>query len=143
MPGFDLINKWKQKNLLLYKRWIWHLFFWIGYALFRFGPYYVTVSYYPPVFLEYMLLSEIMFVATAYFTIWLYRRLFQVEKYLIYFFVGTLCWILYLCGRTAFQLWYLGNERSFKGNTFTDIFVNNITVVIVYFLFITACKRKS
>ena len=31
-------------------------------------------------------------------------------------------------------------NRVFKGNTFTDIFLNNITVVIVYFLFITSCK---
>jgi LytS/YehU family sensor histidine kinase len=81
-----------------------------------------------------------MFVATTYFTLWLYRRLFQVEKYLVYFLVGTASWILYLCGRTAFQFFYLADERRFRGNTFTDIFLNNITVVIVYFLFITACK---
>ena len=140
MPGFALINKLKHKNLLLYKRWPWHLFFWVGYILFRFWPYYITVSYYPSVFLEYMLLSEIMFVATIYFTLWLYRRLFQVEKYLVYFLAGTVCWILYLCGRTAFQFYYLANEPSFRRNTFSDIFLNNITVVIVYFLFITACK---
>ena len=140
MPAIGLINKWKQKNLLLYKRWPWHLFFWSGYVVFRFWVYYITVSYYPPVFLEYMLLSEIIFVAITYFTLWLYRRLFQVEKYLLYFLAGTGCWVLYLCGRTVFQFYYLKNEPRFRGNTFTDIFLNNITVVIVYFLFITACK---
>lgn len=140
MPGSTTINKWNQKNLLLYSRWPWHLLFWVGYALFRFWQYYITVTYYPPIFLEYMLLSEIMFVATTYFTLHLYRRLFQAEKYRLYFLTGSGCWVLYLCFRTAFQFSYLANEPRFQRNTFTDIFINSITVVIVYFLFITACK---
>jgi signal transduction histidine kinase len=87
-----------------------------------------------------MLLSEVMFVAITYFTLWLYGHLFKRKRYLIYFLIGAGSWILYLCGRTVFQFWYLQNEPGFKGNTFTDIFLNNITVVIVYFLFITSCK---
>jgi LytS/YehU family sensor histidine kinase len=43
-------------------------------------------------------------------------------------------------GRTVFQFWYLRSQPAFQNNTFTDIFFNNIAVVIVYFLFITACK---
>ena len=87
-----------------------------------------------------MLLSEILFVAVTYFTLWLYRRLFQIKKYPIYFLVGAGSWILYLYGKTVFQFYYLKYEAGFRGNTFTDIFLNNITVVIVYFLFITSCK---
>lgn len=140
MPVPNISDKWKLKNLLLNKRWPWHALFWIGYALFRFWLYYLTVTYYPRIFLEYMLLSEILFVGATYFTLWLYRRLFDKRKYLLYFLAGFLGWIIYLCSRTVFQFWYLQNARGFKGNSFTDIFLNNITIVVVCFLFITACK---
>jgi two-component system sensor histidine kinase LytS len=140
MPWASLINTLKQKNLLLYRNWPWHVMFWIGYVLFRFWPYYISVKYYPAVFLEYMLISEILFVAIVYFTISLYKRLFQTKQYLIFFILGTISWLGYLTARTAFQLYYLRNVPGFKGNTFLDIFINNVTFVIVYFLFITACK---
>lgn len=126
--------------MLQYKRWPWHLLFWLGYALFRLGSYYVTIKYFEPVYLEYMLLSEILFVATTYFTIWLFKRLFAQRKYLAYFVAGTGTWIASLCGRIFFQLYYLKNAQGFKGANFTDIFINNITFVLVYFLFLTACK---
>lgn len=140
IAGPGLIYNWKQKNLLLHKRWPWHFLFWLGYALFRFWIYYITVKFYPVVFLEYMLLSELLFVAITYFTLWLYRHTFQIRKYLVYFSVGTGGWLLYLCGRTVFQFYYLQNERAFRGSSFTNIFLNNITFVLVCFFFITACK---
>ena len=130
----------KQKNLLLYHRWPWHAAFWIGYALFRFLPYYITVNYYPRIFLEYMLLSEAMFVCITYLTLFLYKRLFEKKKYLVYFLVGVSSWLLYLYGRTVFQFFYLQSERGFKGNSYQDIFINNIAAVVAYFLFITTCK---
>ena len=114
--------------------------FWTGYGLFRFWPYYITLKYYHGIYLEYMLLSEILFVAITYFTLWLYRRLCVKKKYLVYFFVGATTWILYLYGRTVFQFYYLQNAPGFQRNDFADIFFNNIAVVIVYFLFITSCK---
>jgi hypothetical protein len=140
LPGPGLLTTWKQKNLLLYRRWPWHLLFWTGYVLFRLYVYYITVTYYQPVYLQYMLLSEIFFVIAIYFTLWLYRRLFQQKKYLIYFLIGTGSWMLYLYGKTVFQFYYLKNEPGFQRSSFTDILFNNLTVVIVYFLFITACK---
>lgn len=124
----------------MHNRWLWHLFFWMGYVLFRFWLYYVTVKYYAPVYLEYMLISELLFVATTYFTIWLYRRSFKSKRYLLYFLVGTVSWIVYLGGRTVFQLYYLQNAPGFKGNTFLNIFLSNITIAITCFLFITTCK---
>ncbi|RYY93132.1 MAG: histidine kinase [Chitinophagaceae bacterium] len=129
-----------QKNLLLTKRWPWHLLFWTGYALFRFWMYYLTVAYYPAIFLRYMLLSEVLFAGATYFTLWLYRRLFAAGRYPLYFTIGAAGWIAYLIGRTLFQFWYLRGEPRFRGNTVADIFINNITVVIVAFLFVTACK---
>ena len=140
VSSLDLIKNLKGKDLLLYKRWPWHLLFWTGYVLFRFWLYFITINYYPQVFLEYMLFSEILFVGITYFTIWLYKRLLEKKKYLVYFLVGGSSWVLYLCGRTVFQLYYLKNIEAFKNSSFADIFLNNITVVIVSFLFITACK---
>lgn len=140
VPAIGLTNNWGKKNVLQYRRWPWHLFFWMGYALFRLGPYYITIKYYHQVYLEYMLLSEVMFAGVTYFTIWLYKRLFHNKKYLAYFTAGTVSWILFLCGRTVFQMNYLKNEPSFRGADFTTIIINNLTFVIVYLLFITACK---
>jgi two-component system sensor histidine kinase LytS len=137
-PGF--FKNWKLHDLLLYKHWPWHLLFWIGYVLFRFWVYYITVKYYRSIYLEYMLLSEIFFVAITYFTLGLYKRLFERKKYLTYFLAGVGGWTIYLYGRTVFQLYYLKNDPGFQGNTLADIFLNNITFVLVYFLFITSCK---
>jgi hypothetical protein len=128
------------KSFLLYHRWPWHMLFWLGYVLFRFWLYYITVVYYPTIYLEYMLIGDAMLVAVSYFTLWLYKRLFDGKKQWLYFVAGTLSWLLYLWGRTMFQLYYLKNEPGFKNNKFVDIFINNITVVIVFFLFLTACK---
>ncbi len=140
MASLVLIDSWTKKKLLLHKRWPWHVLFWIGYVLFRFWLYYITVMYYNAIYLEYMLFSEIMFVAITYFTLWLYARFFEPRKYIIYFLIGAGGWIAYLYGRTFFQMDYLKNEPSFKGSTFINIFLGNITFVLVYFLFITACK---
>lgn len=140
MAEIELSNNWQQKKMFLYNRWPWHLFFWIGYILFRSWPYYITLKYYRNIYLEYMLLSEIFFVAVTYFTIWLYRRSFLQKKYLLYFIVGTGSWLLYLAARTLFQLYYLKNDPGFRGANFNDIFINNITFAIIGFLFITACK---
>ena len=136
----DTLTDRSLKKLLLDKRWPWHFLFWIGYILFRLYIYYITVIYYRPIFLEYMLLSEILFVFAAYSTLWLYRRLFETKKYRTYFLVGAGSWMLYLYGRTVFQFYYLSNEPGFRNNKFADIILNNSTVVIVSFLFITACK---
>jgi two-component system, LytTR family, sensor kinase len=133
---------WKPDKWLLYHRWPWHVLFWLGYMIFRFWPYYITIHYaYPRVFLEYMLLSELIFVGVTYFTLWLYRKLFERRKYFPYFLSGTVSWIAYLCLRTGFQFWYLRHEEGFRNsNSFTDIFFNNIAVALGYFLFITTCK---
>lgn len=140
MPATGFIRMRKQIDLLLYKRWPWHLLFWMGYVLFRFWLYYITVTYYPRIFLEYMLLSEILFVCATYLTIWLYKRLFEAQKQLAYFLAGAGMWVLYLYGRTVFQFYYLRNEPRFRSNAFDDIFLNNITVVVVCFFVITSCK---
>jgi hypothetical protein len=130
---------WKLNTLLLHKRWTWHLLFWLGYALFRFWPYYITVNYYTTAFLEYMLLSELVLVGVTYFTLWLYKSLLRQRKYLVYFISGSSIWLLYLYGRTIFQFGYLQNERGFNAS-FIDVLINSTGVVLVYFLFLTACK---
>ncbi|HUR65524.1 MAG TPA: histidine kinase [Chitinophagaceae bacterium] len=135
------MKNWQLNTLFLNRRWPWHLLFWLGYVIFRFWPYYITLHYnYPPVFLQYMLLSELIFVGFTYFTLWLYWRFFEKKIYSLYFLTGAITWIAYLVGRTIFQFWWLGNEPAFKNADFADFFFNNIAVVLLYFLFITSCK---
>ncbi len=87
-----------------------------------------------------MLISELIFAGATYFTLWLYRRLFEAKKYGVYFLAGTVTWILYLYGRTEFQIYYLRSEPGFKAAPLINVFLSNITFVIVCFLFITSCK---
>jgi two-component system, LytTR family, sensor kinase len=136
-PG---LTDWKQKNLLVHQRWLWHLLFWLGYAMFRFWVYYITIKSYKRVFLEYMLLSELFFIAVVYFTIWLYKRWFPTQKYLLYFSVGMASWLAFIAARTAFQMFYLRDQRGFQGNPFLGIVIGNLTFIIFCFLFVTACK---
>lgn len=140
MPAVTIEDKWDPKQWLLYRRWPWHLLFWIGYALFRLWVYYITVKYHHGIYLEYMLLSEIMFAGVTYFTLWLYRRLFAAKKILVYFLAGASAWVLYLYGRTVFQFYYLKDEPTFQANGFTEIILGNLTFTLGYFLFITSCK---
>jgi hypothetical protein len=126
--------------VLLHKRWPWHLAFWLGYIIFRFWPYYTTLEYYPRVYLEYMLLSEVLFAATVYYTLWLYRKLFEHERYAAYFIIGGLSWLAYLYGRTEFQYYYLDGAPGFKQGSYTQMLLTSLTTTIVYFLFITSCK---
>lgn len=129
------------EKFFLHNRWAWHVLFWLIYIVFRFWPYYITINYdYPPAFIEYMLLSEMLFVGGVYFTIWLYKKVFDRKRFGFYFAVGTFVWVVYLLVRTLFQFWWLKEEPAFRNNSFTDIFFNNIAMVIVYFLFITTCK---
>lgn len=126
--------------ILLWQRWPWHLLFWLGYIIFRFWMYYITVQFYPPVYLKYMLLSEILFIGMVYYTLWLYRKLFEKERYAGYFILGALSWLAYLYGRTEFQFYYLADAPGFKRNNYWDILLNNVAVVLVCFLFLTSCK---
>ena len=87
-----------------------------------------------------MLISEVMFVAVTYLTLWAYKQWFQNRKYLVYFSVGTMGWFLYLYARTIFQFYYLRDAPGFNRNSFTDMVLNNITAVVAYFVFITTCK---
>ncbi|RYD90970.1 MAG: histidine kinase, partial [Sphingobacteriales bacterium] len=140
MAAVNVIHTEKLKDLLVHRRWPWHLAFWIGYVFFRFWLYYITIAYYAPPFLEYMLLSEVAFVAATYFTLLLYKRLFTIKKYGTYFLSGATAWLLYLYGRTVFQFRYLDSVPGFNRNGFADIFLNNIAVVLVCFVFISSCK---
>jgi two-component system, LytTR family, sensor histidine kinase LytS len=137
--GLRLINSWRPQRLLVHSRWPWHVLFWTGYILFTFWRYYLTVKYSKSVYLEYMLLSEIIFAAIVYFTLWLYREFFDKKKYAIYFLAGALSWLIYLCTRIIFQFYYLQDEPSFQASA-GDIFISNITFTLVCFLFVTSCK---
>lgn len=136
----SLTNNGRLQAVLLHRRWPWHLLFWLGYIIFRFWLYYVTVQFYPQVYLEYMLLSEILFIGMVYYTLWLYRKLFEHERYSAYFIIGAASWLAYLYGRTEFQFYYLKDAPGFKSISYLDMLLNNIAGVIVYFLFITSCK---
>lgn len=82
-----------------------------------------------------------MFAGIVYFTIFLYKRLFVPHKYLSYFTIATMSWLLYLYGKTTFQFYYLANERGFvQKNNFSDMFIASLTSVIICLIIVTASK---
>src|SRR4051794_5960290 len=105
--------KLRQKDWLMYNKWEWHLVFWFGYILIRFWAYYLAVQVYGDGFVSFLLLSEALFIAVTYYTFWLYDRLFRSEQYLIYYSIGTISWLLYLYGRTHFQVFYFRHDKNF------------------------------
>ncbi len=127
-------------ELLVNKRWLWHVLFWLAYALFQYRNYYITIAYYDVKYLEFMLITRIPFVACVYFTIWLYRRLIAKNRYLIYATVGLLTWASLLAGIVTFQKTYLQTLSEIAETAWSDIYWNQLPTYLVLFILVSMCK---
>lgn len=126
--------------MLVSNRWMWHVFFWILYALSRTAPYYLTVMYYDVRILHFMLWQELIFVGLVYATIWFYRRSFAVGKVTLYLSVSLTAWLLYLFFYSKSIFYAVGDLPDFKNGMWTGIFVSNITKYVFTFALVTMAK---
>ncbi|MEO6758213.1 MAG: histidine kinase [Saprospiraceae bacterium] len=126
--------------MLVRNRWMWHLCFWILYALSRAVPYYLTVMYYDVRLLYFMLWQELLFVVLVYATIWFYRRSFAVGKVSLYLSVSLTAWLLYLFFFSKSIFYVLSDLPNFKNGIWTDLFFNNITKYVFTFALVTMAK---
>jgi sensor histidine kinase YesM len=127
-------------NLLIKHRILWHIGLWLAYAATRAVPYYSTVMYYDPKYLEFMLITEGAFVALTYTTIWLYKRYCKAEKYTIYCVISLVVWAIYLYLIIQFQKFYLRDIQSIAETDWRDIYLNSITKYLVTFIVLTMAK---
>ncbi|MGL4598389.1 MAG: sensor histidine kinase [Bacteroidia bacterium] len=127
-------------ELLVQKRWIWHVLFWFVYALFQYRNYYITIAYYDVKYLEFMLITRIPFAATVYFTIWLYKRLINQNRYLLYTSLGLITWAGLLAGVVTFQKHHLQTLSDIAETAWSDIYWNQLPSYLVIFILVTMCK---
>jgi two-component system, LytTR family, sensor histidine kinase LytS len=131
----QLLTRW-----LVSKRWPWHVAFWSFYGTTKAVSYYATIVYYDPLFLEFMLISEVAFVALVYATLRLYTYFYSREKYGYYFFTGLVIWGVYVYLLVIFQKNYLQEIRDIANLRHFDIFLNSITSYFISFILLTMAK---
>jgi sensor histidine kinase YesM len=127
-------------NLLIKHRWLWHTGYWLIYAASRAVPYYATVQYYDPKYLEFMLITEWAFIILTYTTIVFYERFCTAKKYHIYFGGGLLIWAGYMALIISFQKLYLRDIPAIAKSDWGDIFLNSITKYLITFVLLTMAK---
>lgn len=126
--------------MLVSNRWMWHVCFWILYALSRAVPYYLTVMYYDVRILYFMLWQELVFVGLVYATIWFYRHSFAVGKVSLYVSVSLTAWMLYLFFYSKSIYYAVGDLPNFKDGNWTNMFLSNITKYVFTFALVTMAK---
>lgn len=134
------IGKMDINDTLFHRRWLWHIAFWGLYMSSRIVMYYYTILYYDRLYLKYMLITEISFVALVYFTLYLYNYFIKKEKLLIYLPTGLLLWIGYLLVKISFQKYYLASMNDVKSTSFITVFIDLITGHLITFGLLTALK---
>lgn len=130
----------KYIRFLIAHRWLWHLIFWVLYAIFQARSYYVTIAYYDVKYLEFMLISNIPFVIFTYFTLWLYRILISKENYISYLLSGILIWSVVLSGTVTFQKYHLRLMPEISQARWADIYWNQLPFYLTFFVLLTMCK---
>ena len=87
-----------------------------------------------------MLITEVTFVILVYATLWLYRRFFSQKKYVLYFVISLVVWIVYILLVMRLQYFYLGALPEFKNSNWWNIFLNALTKYFITFLSLTMAK---
>ena len=123
-------------ELLIRHRWLWHLGFWGLYAISRAYLYYITVMFYERNYLEYMLASELSFVALVYGTLWLYKRLNRSR----FLGAGLLLWVAYVVYVVSFHKYYLRDVPEVAELQWWNSFLNSITKYLITFALLMLAK---
>src|SRR5215203_2549416 len=92
-------EKFNISKILIENRWVWHCCFWIFYVLYISRNYFITVLYYRD-YLNFMIVSDLFFVAFVYSILFLYRKLVSKKRYFIFLGVGALFWVSFVVLRS-------------------------------------------
>ena len=136
-----MINKnFDLNKILIENRILWHFGFWIFYFFIRLRPYYITVLFYDVLFLKYMLLLEILFFITTYITLFLYNKLVPKNKFLLFFVLGFLVWILFVFCDINLKKTVLSSMPNIANYNKLDMFLDSFAYYILFYFFIILLK---
>ena len=136
-----MINKnFDLNKILIENRILWHFGFWIFYFFIRVRPYYNTVLFYDVLFLKYMLLLEILFFITTYITLFLYNKMVPENKFLLFFVLGFLVWILFVFCDINLKKTVLSSMPNIENYKKLDMFLDSFAYYILFYFFIILLK---
>jgi two-component system sensor histidine kinase LytS len=130
-------EKFNISKFLIENRWAWHCCFWVFYMLYVFRNYYVTVLYYDTVYLRFMLVSDLFFVAFVYATLFLYKRMIPRKKYVRFLIISSLFWISFVVLRSFLMKLMIPDVANSK---LDDIILSNLPIYFLFYIFVGAFK---
>jgi sensor histidine kinase YesM len=125
---------------LIRNRWIWHLGFWVLFALSRAVPYYSTIMYYERPILVFMICLDFLFAAFVYATLYWYKYCRDRQAWVLYFLSGFVAWALFLVLMANITIFFMGAKPHMK-----DVFADDIVVgsgTRYFFTFLTLSFAK-
>lgn len=132
-------EKFNISKVLIENRWVWHCAFWIFYVLYASRNYYITVSEYRDR-LNFMLVSDVIFVVFVYSTLFLYKQLIQRKKYLLFLFTGTLLWISFVVLRSFLMKGMMHSIPSVANLKIDQIILSSLPIYYLFYIFVVVFK---
>ena len=132
-------EKFNISKILIENRWVWHCCFWIFYVLYVFRNYYVTVLYYPA-YLNFMLVSDLFFVAFVYSTLFLYRQMVSKKKYFIFLGIGALLWVSFVVLRSFLMKVMMQSIPDVANSKLDQIILSNLPIYFLFYIFVVVFK---
>jgi sensor histidine kinase YesM len=137
IKAFMKTEKHDISKFLIENRWVWHCCFWVFYALYALRNYYVTVLYYEAVYLNFMLVSDLFFVAFVYATLFLYKKMIPRKRYLLFLLTSTVSWISLVVLRSSLMKIMVPDAANSK---LDDIILSNLPIYFLFYIFVVAFK---
>ncbi|MBA3648479.1 MAG: histidine kinase [Chitinophagales bacterium] len=132
-------EKFNISKILIENRWVWHCCFWIFYVLYVFRNYYITVLSYPA-YLNFMLVSDLFFVAFVYSTLFLYKQMIIKNQYFIFLGVGTLLWVSFVVLRSFLMKVMMQSIPDVANSKLDEIILSNLPIYFLFYIFVVVFK---
>lgn len=134
------IENFNLNKTLVENRWLWHIGFWMFYVVMRIRPYYNTVLYYDDLFLKYMLIAELLFFATIYTTTFFFNLFIQKKKFVLFFCIGFLVWIVFVFCDVLLKKQILYSVPEIVNYKIFDMFLDSFSYYIIFYFLIILLK---
>jgi two-component system sensor histidine kinase LytS len=139
LAAFMKSEKFNISKILIENRWVWHCCFWVFYVLYVFRNYYITVLYYEACHLNFMLVSDLYFVAFVYLTLFLYKKMVPRKQYFLFLFTGTLLWVLFVVLR-SFLMQAIVKSPDIANSKLDEIILSNLPIYFLFYVFVVVFK---
>ncbi|HUM46997.1 MAG TPA: histidine kinase [Chitinophagales bacterium] len=132
-------EKFNISKILIENRWVWHCCFWIFYLLYISRNYTVTVLYYPD-YLNFMLVSDLFFIAFVYSILFFYRQLVSRNRYFLFLGMGTLLWVTFVVIRSSLMKVMMQSIPEVANRKLGEIILTNLPIYFLFYIFVVVFK---